>query len=72
MNTYLVPVYNDFEESNKIEKYCASSMDECEDKIMTRYGDLYDIYIDDYLSFLRELWDTHGIFIGEIYDIDEL
>lgn len=72
MNTYIYPWYDD--ENCSIGKIKARSFTECEDKIITKYCDIYDDLSDmsSFDGFLDELYDKHNIVIGDIYDIDEV
>lgn len=72
MNTYLVPIYNDVKFNNKIQKYIATSIEECQEKIMLYYSDIYDKSWFNWEDFCVDLWNEHGIFIGEIKDVEEL
>lgn len=70
MNTYLVPIYYDNISSCRIKKYAALSEEHCQEKIMHDFEDKSNC--DSYDEFLDDLWQIHGIFIGEIQDIDTI
>lgn len=72
MNTYLIPIYNDETGSCIIKKYMASSIDECEEKIICDYSNKLNVDWSDWDIFISEIWEKYGIFIGRIYDIEEL
>lgn len=71
MNTYLFPWSSDIECS--ITKIVARNFQDCEDRIkdiyLNKYDDLNDLL--DFEEFCEELCDKHGIFVGNIFEIDE-
>ena len=72
MNTYLVPIYDDEHGSCVIKKYMTSSIDECQEKIMFDYSDKFNTDWNDWSTFISDVWGQYGIFVGKIYDIEEL
>ena len=72
MNTYYYAKLEDSE--NTIEKISARSLRDCQDKIVTNYMEVFDDLDDsvDFDDFLWDLSDKHDIFIGRIYESDEL
>lgn len=71
MNTYLFPWYCD--EVCTIDKVVARNYKECEEKIKELYLEKYDDLDDllDYDDFIYELGNKHGIYIGDIFEINE-
>lgn len=71
MNTYLFPWHTD--DTCTISKVMARNYNECEEKIKNIYLEKYDDLDDllDYDDFLYDLGDKHGIFIGDIFEINE-
>jgi len=69
MNKYIIPVCNipDSEVYNLVIN--ASSLSDCEDKIMEEFVDYSDAL--EYHDFLEDL-DKQDILIGKISDIEEL
>ena len=72
MNTYLYAKLEDNE--NSIEKICARNFEECQIKIKEHYTNMYDDLddLEDYEDFIFDLFELHDIFIGKIYESDEL
>ena len=72
MNTYYFAKLEDAE--NLIIKKSAISLQDCQDKIVNSYMEIFDDLEDsgDFEDFLYELSDKHDIFIGRIYESDEL
>lgn len=71
MNTYLIPWHSD--DTIDIKKIIARNYEECVDKLKKyfseKYEDLDDILdLDDFLDILG---DKYGVYVGEIYDINE-
>ena len=71
MNTYLFPWHTD--EICSIGKIVARSYEDCEEKIKSMYINKYDDLDDllDYDEFCRVLDDKHGIYLGDISEINE-
>lgn len=71
MNTYLFPWHTD--EVCSIGKIVARSYEDCEEKIKSMYINKYDDLDDllDYDDFCEELSDKHGIYLGEVSEINE-
>lgn len=71
INTYVYPWHTD--EVCSIGKVMARNYHDCEKKIIEKYFDKYEDLTEDseYQLFLDELYDKHGIIIGDIYDISE-
>ena len=71
MNTYLFPWHTD--EVCRIGKVVARSYEDCEEKIKSMYINKYDDLDDllDYDDFCEELADKHGIYLGEVSEINE-
>lgn len=71
MNTYLFPWHTD--EVCRIGKVVARSYEDCEEKIKSMYINKYDDLDDllDYDDFCEELGDKHGIYLGEVSEINE-
>lgn len=69
MNKYLIPICNLPENHIYILSISASSITNCEEKIMQHFWEYSDAI--DYKEFLNEL-DNKDILIGEIVDIDTL
>ena len=65
MNTYLFPWHTD--EVCRIGKVVARSYEDCEEKIKSMYINKYD----DLDDFCEELADKHGIYLGEVSEINE-
>lgn len=72
MNTYLYAWHSD--EVCTIDKVLARNYEECEDKIKAIYTNKYDDLNDllDFDDFCEELGNKHGIYIGDIFEINEL
>ena len=68
MNTYLFPWHTD--EVCSIGKIVARSYEDCEEKIKSMYINKYDDLLD-YDDFCEELADKHGIYLGEVSEINE-
>lgn len=71
MNQYLYP-WHDLYGNNQIEVILAKSYNECKEKIVEKYLNMYDL--DDTLEFddfLDQLCDKYGVYVGDIYDINE-
>lgn len=71
MNTYLFPWHTD--EICTISKVSARNYNDCEEKIKNLYIDKYDDLDDilDFDDFCADLGEKHGIYIGNIFEIDE-
>lgn len=71
MNTYLYPWYDD--NDCQIKKVTARSYEECLDKIQEMYYNKFEDLSDtaSFDDFLDEIWNKHGIFIGDIHELDE-
>lgn len=71
MNIYLFPWYTD--EICSIGKIVARSYEDCEEKIKSTYINKYDDLDDllDYDEFCKVLDDKHGIYLGDISEINE-
>lgn len=71
MNTYLFPWHTD--EICSIGKIVARSYEDCEEKIKSMYINKYDDLDDllDYDEFCDVLADKHGIYLGDISEINE-
>ena len=71
MNIYLFPWHTD--EVCTISKVVARSYEDCEEKIKSMYINKYDDLDDllDYDDFCEELVDKHGIYLGEVSEINE-
>lgn len=71
MNIYLFPWYTD--EICSIGKIVARSYEDCEEKIKSAYINKYDDLDDllDYDEFCKMLDDKHGIYLGDISEINE-
>lgn len=72
MNTYLYP-WHDLEGNNQIGYVVAKSYTNCEEKLSKHLIDKYD-KLDDTLEFdelLEQLGELYGVYIGDIYDINE-
>lgn len=71
MNTYIYPWHNDCEST--IEKISARNYEDCEEKIISKYCKQYDDLDDtlDFSDFCDQLYNYHGIIIGDIFDINE-
>lgn len=71
MNTYLFPWHTD--DTCMIGKQEAKSYDDCLEKIKYKYTckyyDLDDLL--DFDDFCEDLADKHGIYLGEVYEINE-
>lgn len=71
MNVYLFPWHT--KENCSITKIVARNYQDCEFKIkeiyLDRYEDLDDLL--DFDDFCRDLYDKHGVVIGDIFEIDE-
>lgn len=72
MNTYLYPWYD--EVTCTITKVVARNFQDCEDKIKESYINKYDDLDDllDFEEFCDDLYEKHGIVIGNIFDINEI
>ena len=71
MNTYLIPWHSD--STIKIKKINARNFKECEEKLKTYFSNIYED-IDDLLDlddFVDILGNKYGVYVGEIYDINE-
>ena len=64
MNTYLFPWHTD--EVCRIGKVVARSYEDCD---INKYDDLDDLL--DYDDFCIELAEKHGIYLGEVSEINE-
>ena len=72
MNTYLYP-WHDLGGNNQIGYIVAKSYTNCEEKLSKYLIDKYD-KLDDTLEFdelLEQLGELYGVYIGDIYDINE-
>lgn len=71
MNTYLFPWHTD--EVCRIGKVVARSYEDCKEKIKSMYINKYDDLDDllDYDDFCEELADKHGIYLGEVSEVNE-
>ena len=66
LNTYLVPIVED--KYPYIKEFRASSLSDCEDRIIDWVYNTWDIDIlsAQYHSFCEQLGSLYGIYIGEI------
>ena len=73
MNTYLIPWSNP--EECDILKITANSYEDCVDKVIEHYAEEFDsdafAECTDYEEFMRLIYDNHGIFLGNIHEIEE-
>lgn len=71
MNIYLFPWHTD--DQCTITKVLARNYTDCEEKIKQMYLDKYDDLNDllDYDDFLYDIFDKHGIVIGDIFELNE-
>lgn len=71
MNIYLFPWHTD--DQCTITKVLARNYTDCEEKIKQMYLDKYDDLDDllDYDDFLCDIYDKHGIVIGDIFELNE-
>ena len=72
MNQYLYP-WHDLDGNNSIGVVKARSFTDCQEKLSKRLIDKYD-QLDDTLEFddlLDQLGELYGVYIGDIYDINE-
>lgn len=72
MNTYLYP-WHDLKGNNQIGEVHAKTFANCQEKLSKHLIDKYD-QLDDTLEFdelLEQLGDLYGVYIGDIYDINE-
>lgn len=72
MNTYLYP-WHDLEGNEQIGYIVAKSFTDCEEKLSKYLIDKYE-KLDDTLEFdelLDQLGELYGVYIGDIYDINE-
>lgn len=71
MNIYLFPWHTD--DQCTITKVLARNYTDCEEKIKQMYLDKYDDLDDllDYDDFLYDIFDKHGIVIGDIFELNE-
>lgn len=72
MNTYLYP-WHDLEGNTQIGYIVAKSFTDCEEKLSKYLIDKYE-KLDDTLEFdelLEQLGELYGVYIGDIYDINE-
>ena len=72
MNQYLYP-WHDLDGNNAIGVVKARSFTDCQEKLSKRLIDQYE-KLDDTLEFdelLDQLGDIYGVYIGDIYDINE-
>lgn len=71
MNIYLFPWHTD--DQCTITKVLARNYNECEERIKQMYLDKYDDLDDllDYDDFLWDVYDKHGIVIGDIFELNE-
>lgn len=72
MNQYLYP-WHDLEGNNQIGYVFAKSFNDCKEKIIEYYVEKYEELDDtlEYKDFLEQLGETYGVYIGDIYDINE-
>lgn len=71
MNTYLYAWHTD--EYCTISKVIARNYEDCENKIKSEYTNEYEDLDDllDFDEFCGELANNHGIYIGDIFEINE-
>lgn len=72
MNQYLYP-WHDLNGNNQIGVITARGYTDCLEKLSKRLIDKYE-NLDDTLEFddlLEQLGDLYGVYIGDIYDINE-
>jgi len=72
MNQYLYP-WHDLQGNLQIGVIRARSFTDCQDKLVKSLIDKYDD-LDDTLEFdelLDQLGEMYGVYIGDIYDINE-
>lgn len=72
MNQYLYP-WHDLNGNNQIGVIVARGYTDCLEKLSKRLVDKYE-NLDDTLEFddlLEQLGDLYGVYIGDIYDINE-
>ena len=72
MNTYLYP-WHDLEGNTQIGYIVDKSFTDCEEKLSKYLIDKYE-KLDDTLEFdelLEQLGELYGVYIGDIYDINE-
>lgn len=69
LNRYIVPICNIDESKVYNLIISATSISDCQDRIMNKFSDYSDN--DDYDEFLKDL-DNSNILIGDIEDVEEL
>lgn len=73
MGKYLYPVYDDDSGDLRIETVVANNLSQAKDKIAKKYFNKYDdLQNDSFDELITELFDEHNIYIGDVYDIEEL
>ena len=72
MNTYLYP-WHDLEGSNQIGYVVSKSFISCKEKLSKYLIDKYEKLDDtlEYEELLEQLGELYGVYIGDIYDINE-
>lgn len=72
MNKYIIPICNLVNTNIFIKVVLATSIDDCEDKIMNDYSEKYDRNFYDYEEFLEIMDSEYDIAIGDIIDIETI
>lgn len=72
MNKYIIPVCDLVEATVSLYKISARTLSECQEKLMQKFSDTYDIDGCNYREFLNTMDKEYNIAIGEITDIETL